>query len=236
MSRFDNEPIYRAVNHAAVDEGLKAFFVKVYTFMLVGLSLSGLVAYTLIQNPSVLMSISQGPMAYVAMFAPLAIVFFLSFRLTKLSAQAATLIFFGYSATMGVSLAFILSLFTASSVFHIFLVSASLFGTMSLYGYVTNKDLTSLGSFLMMGVFGLIIASLINMFLRNSAMDYLLSFLTVIIFTGLTAYDTQKIKEIYYEADGYEVSTKKAVIGALQLYIDFINIFISLLRLFGERK
>jgi FtsH-binding integral membrane protein len=236
MSRFDDQPVWRAGSLSAIDEGLRSFMLRVYSYMALGLGLTGFVAYFVANTPALAQAIFGTPLAFVFMFAPFALVMFLSFRLDKIQASTAQALFWAYAGLMGVSLSVVLLSYTGQSIARIFFVTASVFGSMSLYGYTTKKDLTSMGSFMIMGLFGVILASIVNMFMQSSAMQMLLSVLTVIIFTGLTAYDTQKIKEIYYSADDADTATKKAVIGALNLYIDFINIFLSLLRLFGERK
>ncbi len=236
MSQFDREPIMRTGSSTAIDQGLKTFMSKVYGYMMLGLLITGISASLIASNPQLLIAIFSSPLKYVLLFAPFGLVMFLQFRIHKIQSSTAQLLFLGYAALLGMSLSVIFISYKLGSVFNIFLVSASVFGTMSLYGYTTKKDLTSMGSFLFMALMGLIVASLINIFMRNSMMDMLLSCITVLIFTGLTAYDTQMIKQIYYDSDSYEVGTKKAVIGALALYLDFINIFLSLLRLFGERK
>jgi FtsH-binding integral membrane protein len=204
--------------------------------MALGLGLTGFVAYFVSESPALVQAIFQTPLAFVVMLAPFGLVMFLSFRLHKMEASTAQMLFWLYAGLMGVSLSFVLLKYTGESVTRMFFVTASVFGSMSLYGYTTKKDLTSMGSFMIMGLFGVILASIVNIFLKSSAMQLMLSVLTVIIFTGLTAYDTQKIKEIYYSADDADTATKKAVIGALNLYMDFINIFLSLIHLFGERK
>lgn len=236
MSRFDNEPIYRTSSSSEIDSGLREFMVRVYGYMGLGLGISALAAFMMLQNPAFMVSIASTPMIYAMIFAPLVIVMFLGARLHKMTASTAQMVFLFYSAVMGMSLSFTLALYTTASVVNIFLISASLFGSMSIYGYTTQKDLTSMGSFMMMGVWGLIIASVVNMFLGSGVMDFFICVIAVIVFTGLTAYDTQNIKNIYYVSDSSETAMKKAIIGALQLYIDFINIFIALLRLFGERR
>ncbi|MDP3372551.1 MAG: Bax inhibitor-1/YccA family protein [Candidatus Paracaedibacteraceae bacterium] len=237
MSRFDDQPISRnSATLLAIDEGLRTFMLRVYNYMALGLGLTGVVAYLLSTNQQLMSMIFGSPLGYVFMFAPFALVLFISFRLDKIQASTAQMLFWAYAGLMGISLSVIFMIYTGQSVARMFFVTASLFGSMSLYGYTTKKDLTSMGSFMMMGVWGIILASLVNMFFKSSAMQMLLSVLTVIVFTGLTAYDTQKIKEVYYESDSADVASKKAVMGALTLYIDFINIFLSLLRLFGERR
>lgn len=220
----------------SVDVGLRYYMQRIYAYMGVGLALTGLVAF-LVSNSAALMYLFFGtPLRWVALFAPLGIVMFLSMRLQHLSFAAAQATFWGYAATMGVSLSYIFLMYTQQSVALTFFVSASTFLAMSLYGYVTQKSLTGMGAFLMMGVWGIIIASLVNLLFQSSAFQFGLSILTVGIFAGLTAYDTQEMKHLYYELDSPEASGKKAVWGALRLYLDFINIFVSLLNIFGDRR
>ena len=235
MSRFDDQPIFRnGTTVSAIDEGLRTFMLRVYNYMALGIGLTGVIAYLIASNPHLLGSLK--PFALLFMLAPFGVVMFLSVRMDKIEASTAQMLFWVYAALMGVSLSFMLAHFTGESVARVFFITASLFGSMSLYGYTTKKDLTSMGSFMIMGLWGVILASVVNMFMHSSAMQLLISVLSVIIFTGLTAYDTQKIKEIYVESDHAEIAGKKAVFGALTLYLDFINIFVSLLHIFGDRK
>lgn len=237
MSRFDDQPIHRySTAGVAVDEGLRRFMLGVYNYMALGLGLTGLISYFLIANPAIMMSLYSSGISTVFMFAPLVIGLVFGFRINKMEASTAQLLFWLYAATMGVSLSFFLIGFTTVSVARIFFLTAGVFGSMSLYGYTTKKDLTSMGSFLYMGVWGIFLAGIVNLFMQSSAIQFALSVLGVIIFTGLTAYDTQQIKEIYYSSDSQEVATKKTVLGALHLYIDFIQIFVRLLYLFGDRR
>jgi FtsH-binding integral membrane protein len=234
MSRFDDQPIFRnGTTVSAIDEGLRTFMLRVYNYMALGLGVTGVIAYLISSNG---MIHSLAPFALLFMLAPFGVVMFLSVRLDKIEASTAQMLFWVYAALMGVSLSFMLAHFTTESIAGVFFITASVFGSMSLYGYTTKKDLTSMGSFMTMGLWGVILASVVNMFMQSSAMQLLISVLTVIIFTGLTAYDTQKIKEIYVESDHAEIASKKAVFGALTLYLDFINIFMSLLYIFGDRK
>ena len=173
---------------------------------------------------------------WLVMLAPLGIVFYMSFGINKMSASKAQTVFWIFAALMGLSLSWILLVYTGKSVARVFFITSATFGAMSLYGYTTKRDLTKLGSFLMMGLIGIIIASLINIFMKSSMMYFVISILGVLIFVGLTAYDTQKIKNMYVESDSGELIGKKAVMGALTLYLDFINLFIMLLRLFGQRR
>ncbi|MDT4849198.1 Inner membrane protein YbhL [compost metagenome] len=169
------------------------------------------------------------------MLAPLAAVFFLSFRIERLSVSTANAVFWGYAALVGLSLSSIFLVFTGQSVVRTFFVTAASFGALSLYGYTTKRDLSAMGSFLMMGLFGLIIASVVNIFLGSTALQFAISVIGVLIFAGLTAYDTQSIKEMYYEGDASDTQGRKIVMGALRLYLDFINMFMFLLQFMGNR-
>ena len=170
------------------------------------------------------------------MLAPLGFVFFLSARINKLSVSAAQITFWLFASVMGLSLASIFIEFTQTSIARVFFITAGTFGAMSLYGYTTKRDLTKLGGFLFMGLIGIIIASLVNLFVGSSALQFAISIIGVLVFVGLTAYDTQNIKNMYYSGDSIEIGSKKALMGALKLYLDFINLFILLLQLFGQRR
>jgi FtsH-binding integral membrane protein len=178
----------------------------------------------------------QGPMLWVLILAPLGLVFFLSFRINRLEVGTARALFFLYAGLLGVSLATIFMVYTHGSIARVFFISAASFGALSLWGYTTQRDLTGMGSFLIMGLFGLIIAMLVNIFLKSTALDWALSVIGVLIFAGLTAWDTQKIKEYYDPMDDGTVAGRKVVMGALALYLDFINLFLMLLRLLGDRR
>jgi len=170
------------------------------------------------------------------MLAPLAFVLFFSFRIDRMSAASARNLFLGFAAVMGLSLSSILLVYTGQSVALAFFETAATFGALSLYGYTTKRDLSPIGSFLMMGLFGLIIVMVVNIFMQSSALQFGISILAVGIFAGLTAWDTQRIKEMYWEGDGVDVATKKSINGALMLYLDFINIFTALIQLTGSRN
>jgi hypothetical protein len=210
--------------------------VRVFALMAMGLGLTGLVAFFAASSPQLMATIFMSPLKWVVIFAPLAMVFFISARINSLKLETAQVLFWVYAALMGLSLSSIFMVFTGESIARLFFITASVFGSMALYGYTTNRDLSQFGSFLMMGVLGLVVASIVNIFLKSSAMQMVLSSLGVLIFTGLTAYDAQQIKEAYLEGDSTDTAGKKAIIGALNLYLDFINLFISLLNLFGERR
>ena len=209
-----------------------------------GLALTGLVAYLSANTPAILNmlyvasesgQLQPTGLSYVVMFSPLAFVLVLSFGINKMQASTAQVVFWAFAAVMGLSLANIFLVYTGASITRVFFITAGAFAGMSLYGYTTKRDLSGMGSFLMMGLIGIIIASIVNMFLASSALHFVISVVGVLVFVGLTAYDTQKIKLMFVETDGAEVMTKKAVMGALTLYLDFINMFIMLLRLFGQR-
>jgi uncharacterized protein len=226
-----------------VDQGLRSYMLRVYNYMGAGLAITGAAAYGTFQaavDASGLTpfgtAIFASPLKWVLILAPLAMVFFLSFRIHKMSVAAAQMTFWAYAALVGVSFASLGLIYTAGSIAQVFFITAGAFGALSLYGYTTKRDLTGLGSFLFMGLIGLIIASLVNLYFQSGMMSLVLSAISVLIFTGLTAYDTQKIKEMYFDGDDVAVMGRKAIMGALSLYLDFINLFLSLLRLFGNRN
>ena len=246
---FNQRSYSKSVDQAAIDEGLRAYMLKVYNYMTTGLVLTGFIAYffgkaSIVtgENGQILDYTPLGnilfgsPIAWIIMLAPLGFVFYLSARINKISASSAQITFWIFASIMGLSMASIFIQFTGTSIARVFFITAGTFGAMSLYGYTTKRDLTKLGSFLMMGLIGIIIASLVNIFLKSSMMYFVISILGVLIFVGLTAYDTQKIKNMYAASDTGELMGKKAVMGALTLYLDFINLFIMLLRLFGQRR
>ncbi len=229
------------------DEGLRSYMLQVYNYMASALVLTGLVAYFASSSEAFMsLMITQGAdgkmgmsaLSWVVMLAPLGVVFYLSSQIHKMSFSTAQAWFWGYSVLMGLSLYFVFAAYTGTSVARVFFITAGTFGAMSLYGYTTKKDLSGWGSFLFMGVIGILIASIVNIFLQSSVMYFAISVIGVLLFTGLIAYDTQKIKGMYYEygAQGGDSLKKSAIMGALSLYLDFINLFIMLLRLFGERR
>jgi len=232
-----------------MDEGLRTYMLKVYNYMATGILLTGIVALltfkmSVVTNDagSIVGLTSMGNAIYMSglkwlvMLAPLGIVFYMSFGINKMSAAKAQTTFWFFAGLMGLSLSSILLVYTGMSVTRVFFICSATFGAMSIYGYTTKRDLTKLGSFLMMGLIGIIIASIVNIFMKSSMMYFVISILGVLIFVGLTAYDTQKIKNMYAASDTGEIMGKKAVMGALTLYLDFINLFIMLLRLFGQRR
>ena len=226
----------RATAAADIDQGLRAYMLRVYNYMGLGLALSGAIAFYVSTSEALLQAIFGSGLSIVVMLAPLAFVLVLSFGINRLSAQAAQILYWAFAATMGLSLSMVFLAYTPTSIVRVFFISAATFGAMSLYGYTTTRSLMSWGSFLFMGLIGIIIASIVNIFLASAAMDFAISVIGVLVFVGLTAYDTQRIRNEYSASDGTEIATKKAVFGALSLYLDFINLMMMLLRLFGERR
>ncbi|APO76677.1 inhibitor of apoptosis-promoting Bax1-related protein [Rhizobium etli 8C-3] len=233
----------RAQTGEMIDQGLRSYMLKVYNLMALGLAITGVAAFLSFQlafADGQLTAFGQAiyvsPLKWVVILAPLALVFFLSFRIGRMSVSAAQTTFWVYAALVGLSLSSLLLIYTGESVVQTFFITAASFGALSLYGYSTKRDLSAMGSFLIMGLFGLIIASLVNIFLASSAMQFAISVIGVLIFAGLTAYDTQRIKEMYFEADDVAVAGRKAIIGALTLYLDFINLFMFLLQFLGNRR
>lgn len=229
-----------AAQGAVIDQGLRSYMLRVYNLMALGLALTGIAALgtsVMAQNnPAFAQAIYGSPLKWVIMFAPLGMVMFLSFRIHKMSTAAAQTTFWVYAAMMGVSLSSIFLLYTGESVVRTFFITAASFGALSLWGYTTKRDLSGMGSFLMMGLFGIIIASIVNIFLGSTGLQFAISVIGVLIFAGLTAYDTQQIKEMYYAGDDSETAGRKAIMGALRLYLDFINLFLFLLQFLGNRE
>ncbi|MBP2293938.1 Bax inhibitor-1/YccA family protein [Azospirillum rugosum] len=225
----------RAFDRGYFDEGLRQHMLRVFNYMGAGLVLTGLVAFMVSSSPALMQTIFMTPLKWVVMLAPLAFVMVLSFGINRLSFASAQAVFWAYCAAMGLSLSAIFLVFTGASIALTFFVTSATFLAMSLYGYTTKTDLTKMGSFLMMGVFGIIIAGLANLFFQSSALQFAISAIGVVIFTGLTAYDTQAIKEQYAEGYDRESQGKLAVMGALTLYLDFINLFQFLLQFLGQR-
>lgn len=238
-----------------IDEGLRAYMLKVYNLMALGLAITGLAALgtmmlattndpaaaaATLGNGKMLTTLGTAlygsPLRWVVMLAPLGVVFFLSARVHTMSVSAAQTTFWVFAALMGLSLSSIFLVYTSASIVQTFFITAASFGALSLFGYTTKRDLTGWGSFLIMGVFGLIIAMIVNIFLASPALQFAISAIGVLIFAGLTAYDTQKIKEMYFEGDEVLVAGRKAIMGALTLYLDFINLFSFLLSFLGNRE
>jgi hypothetical protein len=257
MSDFDRNYAtarsgYRT-DQVTIDAGLRAYMIRVYNYMAVGVALTGLVAWFAYQAAggaaiavhgntiSGLTTFGQaifggGLLRWVLVLAPLGLVMLLSFGINRLAASTALLLFFVYAGLLGLSLGSIFLVYTGESITRVFFISAATFGALSLWGYTTQRDLTGMGSFLFMGLIGIVIASLVNIFLASSGLAWAISVIGVLVFAGLTAYDTQSIKEMYSVNDDGTVTGRKAVMGALRLYLDFINLFLMLLRLFGDRR
>jgi FtsH-binding integral membrane protein len=249
MAEFDRPTVAaRPGTAAVVDEGLRSYMLRVYNYMGLGLVVTGLVAYfvytaSFVEEGGRILGLTAlgetlygSPLQWVIMLAPLAFVLVLSFGITKLSVPVTQILFWAFAAVMGLSLSSIFAIYTGGSIAKVFFISAGTFGAMSLYGYTTKRDLTQIGSFLIMGLIGIIIASVVNIFLASSALSFAISIVGVLVFVGLTAWDTQKIKESYNVGFGADVLAKGAIMGALSLYLDFINLFLMLLRLFGNQR
>jgi FtsH-binding integral membrane protein len=251
MSDFHRDVAARGgfADRAAIDAGLRAYMIRVYNYMTAAVALTGVVAWLTFNaavttdaatGRLVLTSIGQtlygGPMMIVLLLGTLGLVFFISFRIHKLQFSTALTLFMIYAALLGAALSSIFLTYTGASITRVFFISAASFGALSLWGYTTQRDLSGMGSFMIMGLFGIIIASLVNLFLQSSGLDWAISVIGVGVFAGLTAYDTQRIKEMYDVNDDGSVSGRKAVMGALSLYLDFINLFMMLLRLVGDRR
>jgi len=251
MSDFDRNVAARGfgATRAAIDVGLRAYMLRVYNYMAAGVALTGVVAW-FTYNAAVVtdatgrvtgltsfgQAIFSGPLTIILFLATLGIVFFMSFRIDRLQPSTALMLFMGYAALLGLMLSSVFLAYTGASITRTFFISAASFGALSLYGYTTQRDLSPIGSFLIMGLFGLILAMLVNIFLKSSGLDFAISAIGVLIFAGLTAYDTQRIKEMYSENDDGTIAGRKAVMGALTLYLDFINLFLFLLRFMGDRR
>ena len=260
MSDLDRNyasPFGRAAGRAdaaTVDAGLRAYMLRIYNYMTIGLAITGLAALgvymaAVTTDPSGAAAkignafltpfgyaMFVSPLKWLFILAPLAMVFVISAGINRLQPATAQMLFWVFSALMGISLSSIFLVYTHTSIVRVFFITAATFGALSLYGYTTKRDMSGIGSFLFMGLIGIIIAMLVNLFLASSALQFAISVIGVLIFAGLTAYDTQQIKEMYYVGDVGTVAGRKAVMGALRLYLDFINLFMMLLQLFGDRR
>ena len=251
MSDYDRNLAARGfgAQAAAIDAGLRAYMLRVYNYMAAGVALTGVVAWftysaAVVTNASGqivgLTSFGQaifgGPLTIVLFLGTLGIVFFLSFRISRLQASTALALFMLYAGLLGLMLSSVFLAYTGASITRTFFISAASFGALSLYGYTTQRDLSAMGSFMIMGLFGIIIASLVNIFLKSSGLDWAISIIGIGVFAGLTAWDTQRIKEMYDSMDDDGTMGRKAIMGALSLYLDFINLFLMLLRLVGDRR
>ena len=231
----------------AIDQGLRSYMLRVYNYMASGVAITGVVAYLIFsmaveQGAGELQLTAFGNLMYasafkwVVIFAPLALVFFISARINSMSLTTAQISFWAFSALMGASISSIFLIYAGESITRVFFITAAAFGALSLWGYTTKRDISAWGSFLFMGLIGIIIASVVNLFIGSTALQFAVSVIGVLVFAGLTAYDTQQIKEMYSANDDHTMSGRKAVMGALRLYLDFINLFMMLLSLFGDRR
>ncbi len=233
---------------AVVDQGLRAYMIGVYNYMTLGLGVTGLVAYGAFALGTVQVgngrlaltefghAIYVSPLRWLIVLSPLAIVIYISARIQSMSVASARNAFIAFAALIGLSMSALLVVYTGASIGRAFFATAAAFASLSLYGYTTKRNLSAMGSFMMMGVVGLIVASLINLFLHSTGLQFAISVLAVGIFAGLTAWDTQSIRDMYWSGDGYEAVQKKSIHGALRLYLDFINMFQALLMLTGSQR
>jgi FtsH-binding integral membrane protein len=234
-NRSKNKSILGVESKAlAYSEGLRNYMLSVYNYMALGLGVTGGVALLIVSSPTLFHAIM--PMMLLFVIAPIALVFFLSYKIDTIKYTTAQALFWVYAALNGVAFSLIFLAYTYESIARVFFITAGMFAAMSLYGYTTKKDLTAMGAFLFMGLIGLILASIVGLFWHSSMLQFIISILGVVIFTGLTAYDTQAIKDTYTEGSSAEVAGKRAIFGALRLYLDFINLFMMLLRLMGDRR
>ena len=252
MSDFDRNLTARSgfgTDQVAIDAGLRAYMIRVYNYMAAGVALTGIVSWLTFSQAVVTdtsgkitgltslgHAIYSGPLSIVLLLGTLGLVFFMSFRINRLQPGTALMLFMVYAGLLGLMLSSIFLQYTLSSVTQTFFVSAASFGALSLYGYTTQRDLSPIGSFLIMGLFGLILAMIVQWFLKSPGLSFAISAIGVLIFAGLTAWDTQRIKEMYSAMDDGTVAGRKAVMGALSLYLDFINLFLFLLRFMGNRR
>lgn len=247
VNEFNHKPAVEIVGKTVehVDEGLRQYMIKVFNYMGLGLLVTAAAAYLaantvfitwLFNIDTTTRTVSMSGFGYLITFAPLLMIFAFSAVINRGSVAATQTMFWAFSAVMGLSLATVAITYTASSIARVFLITSATFGAMSLYGYSTKRDLTGIGSFLYMGVWGLVIASIVNIFMQSSGLMYAISYIAVAVFTGLTAYDVQNIKNLYYHGNSAESSAKLAVSGALSLYLDFINLLMSLLTITGDRR
>ena len=237
IGHFTNNPQIqsKATNLSNENAGLRSYMQKIYAYMTIGLAITGSIAFFL-PTTELGQNIMRSPASFIAMIAPIGIVLFLASRINTMKASTAQNMFWVLSACYGIFFASIFMTYTTESVARVFFISSSTFLAASIYGYTTKKSLANFGSFLIMGLIGIVIAMVVNIFLQSTMMQFIISIVGVLIFTGLTAYDTQTLKEMYVAGEEGETQVKKAVMGALKLYLDFINLFIMLLMLLGNRR
>lgn len=225
----------RTIDRTAIDVALRGYMLRVYNLMGSGLALSGIVAIAAYQLGWTTAFVGSG-LGLVVMLAPIGILLLMSFGINRMSATATNGLYWAFVATMGLSLSTIFMVYTQTSIARVFFITAATFGAMSLYGYTTKRDLSKFGSFLMMGLIGIVLASVVNIFLGSTALQFAVSVIGVLVFVGLTAYDTQRIKAEFYEGDAADIQSKQAVMAAVSLYLNFINLFQLLLSLLGNRE
>jgi FtsH-binding integral membrane protein len=240
MNKLNPRPYSATTEAVEYDQGLRSYMLQVYNYMTLGLAITGFVALAfgkyMLENPAFAQSYLGSPIYWIVALSPVIIAFAFGFKIQSMSLRTAQVIFWGFAGLMGLSLSTLFLAYTGSSIARVFFITAATFGAVSLWGYTTKRDISNWGSFLFMGVIGLIIASLVNIFLQSSALQFAVSIIGVLLFTALTAYDTQRIREMYYQVQGTEFAGKAAVMGALNLYLDFINLFVSLMQLLGDRR
>lgn len=236
-NRYDNQTIIRSGDVGSLNMGLRDFFTKVYGYMSGGLLVTGITAFFVASNPAVMQILFESSLVWLLFIGQIGLVAFLSIRIHRISTSAASMLFWLYAFTLGLTLSSIFYVYTGASITRVFLITSATFSGISLYGYTTKKDLTSFGSFLFMGLIGLIVATVVNFFLKSDALTFMLSYIGLGVFIGLAAYDTQRLKDMYHKTAGdVEAHNKSAIMGALALYLDFINIFLYLLRIMGDRR
>jgi len=233
---WQNRMQVRSFDQAAIDAGLRQYMLSIYNYMTIALVITGLVAFAISQSPAAIAAIYGSPLKWVVMLAPLGFVFFFRARLHVMSPSNAQLVFWAFAASMGLSISWIFLAYTGTSIARVFFVTAATFAGTSLYGYTTRADLSRMGSFMIMGLWGIVIASLVNIFLGSSGLQFAISVIGVIVFTGLTAWNTQQLKELYADSYDRDSLSRIAILGALQLYLDFLNLFMMLLQLIGQNR
>lgn len=248
MSAWDRQPAVTGESQStAIDAGLRSYMLKVYNYMASGVLLTAIIAYFAGTSDAFLQAVLKfdggqavgvAPVGYLIMFAPLAMAFFMMFKLRTMSTETLQITFWAYAVLMGLSLFSIFLIYTQTSILRVLFVTSGTFGLLSMYGYATKRDLTSWGTFLIVGMWAMLIVSLVNMFLlKSSGLSLAMSYIGVLLALGMTAYDTQKIKEVYYQVGRSTDAIKRAsIMGALQLYMDFVYLFINLMRIMGERR
>jgi hypothetical protein len=220
----------------AIDQGLRAYMIGVYQYMALGVALTGLIAYVMSTQPAIMETIWTTPLKWVAIFAPLPVALYTQFRIHNLNPGTAQALFWLYAALVGVSFSVLFAIFTDASIARVFLITAVAFGALTLYGYTTQRNLSAWGSFLFIGMIGVLIAGVVNIFLQSSALNFAVSAIGVLVFAGLTAYDTQQIKAMYYQAADETTASRYSILGSLWLYISFVAMFQFLLSLIGDRE